>query len=107
MESLAIGCGSAYAEDRIEPALALAAGGRVNYMAFDCLAERTLALAQARRLQDAEGGYDRRIRRLVPGLADFLARGNRVVAASAPRTPARPLRALPRSSSHARGARGG
>jgi hypothetical protein len=57
VERLAIGCGSAYA----------------------CLAERTLALAQARRLQDAEGGHDRRIRRLVPALTDFLARGNRVV----------------------------
>jgi Acyclic terpene utilisation family protein AtuA len=79
VERLAIGCGSAYAEDRIEPALALAASGHVNYMAFDCLAERTLALAQARRLQEAEGGHDRRTRRLVLALADFLARGNRVV----------------------------
>jgi hypothetical protein len=76
---VAIGCGSAYAEDRIEPAVALAESGRVDYIAFDCLAERTLALAQARRLQDSESGQDRRIRRLVPALSAYLEGGRRVV----------------------------
>ena len=62
---IAIGSGSAYADDRVEPAFRLAATGRVDYLAFDCLAERTLALAQVRRRQDPGGGQDRRT-----GLAD-------------------------------------
>src|SRR5690606_17441141 len=47
--SVAIGCGSAWAADRLEPGVALAESGRVDYLAYDCLAERTLALAQLRR----------------------------------------------------------
>src|SRR6266545_6454878 len=43
--SLSIGSGSAYANDRLEPAAAMADSGRVSYIGFDCLAERTMALA--------------------------------------------------------------
>jgi hypothetical protein len=85
---LAIGCGSGYADDRIEPAVALAESGHVNYIAFDCLAERTLALAQVRRRQDPESGQDRRIRRLVPALAGYLGRGNRVIGSFGAANPA-------------------
>jgi len=76
---IAIGSGSAYADDRVEPAFRLAATGRVDYLAFDCLAERTLALAQVRRRQDPGGGQDRRIGQVVSGLANYLASGRRVV----------------------------
>ena len=58
---LAFGCGSAYANDRLEPAAALADSGRVDYLGFDCLAERTLALAQMRRRADPAAGQDERI----------------------------------------------
>lgn len=68
--SVVIGCGSAYAEDRLEPALALAESGQIDYLVMDCLAERTLVHAQLRRLQDPGQGYDVRLpeiaRRLVP-----------------------------------------
>lgn len=79
MSSITIGCGSAYADDRLEPAAALADSGRVGYMSFDCLAERTLALAHVRRLVNPEAGQDRRIGRLVKLLATYLESGNRVV----------------------------
>ena len=46
------GSGSAYANDRLEPAAAMADSGRVAYIGFDCLAERTMALAQVRRRRD-------------------------------------------------------
>ncbi|HEV7679622.1 MAG TPA: acyclic terpene utilization AtuA family protein [Candidatus Dormibacteraeota bacterium] len=77
---VSVGCGSAYAEDRIEPAVALAETGLVDYMAFDCLAERTLALAQIRRLADSKQGQDRRIPAFMDGLAPFIKRGGKVTA---------------------------
>src|SRR6185295_277804 len=42
----------------IEPAVALAASGSVDYLVFECLAERTIALAQAARQIDPDAGYD-------------------------------------------------
>jgi hypothetical protein len=77
---ISIGCGSAYAEDRVPPTVALAETGLVDYMAFDCLAERTLALAQVRKLSDPKQGQDRRIPRFMDGLAPYLRRGGKVTA---------------------------
>ena len=77
--SLAIGSGSAYANDRLAPAAAMADSGRVTYIGFDCLAERTMALAHVRRRRDPAAGQDERIRRLLPLLRRYLAAGGRVV----------------------------
>src|SRR6185503_1975501 len=77
--TLAIGSGSAYANDRLEPAAAMADSGRVSYIGFDCLAERTMALAQERRRRDPAAGQDERIGALVPLLAGYLASGRKVV----------------------------
>jgi Acyclic terpene utilisation family protein AtuA len=77
--TLTIGCGSAYSNDRLEPAAALADSGRVSYLGFDCLAERTLALAQVRKLRDPNTGQDERISRLVPLLRSYLQNGGKVV----------------------------
>ncbi|MDT9591701.1 acyclic terpene utilization AtuA family protein [Nocardioides zeae] len=77
--ALALGAGSAYADDRLDAVAAMASSGRVSYLGFDCLAERTLALAQQRRRADPGAGQDRRIGRLVPLLGEHLARGGRVV----------------------------
>jgi hypothetical protein len=74
-----IGCGSAYANDRLEPAAALADSGRVDYLGFDCLAERTMALAQVRRRADPSAGQDERIGPIVGAVGGFLSRGGRVV----------------------------
>jgi hypothetical protein len=77
--TLAIGSGSAYANDRLAPAAAMADSGRVTYIGFDCLAERTMALAHVRRRHNPGAGQDERIRRLLPLLRGYLAAGGRVV----------------------------
>ncbi len=53
-----LGGGAGYSGDRIEPAVDLAKRGQLDYLIFECLAERTIALAQKRRLQDPDQGYD-------------------------------------------------
>jgi len=58
MRSVRIGSGAGYSGDRIEPAVELAERGDIRYLGFECLAERTIALAQADRLRDPGGGYD-------------------------------------------------
>jgi Acyclic terpene utilisation family protein AtuA len=61
-----IGCGSAYAEDRIDLAADMVDRGGIGYLCMDGLAERTLALAHLRRAQaSGEHGYDVRIPQLV------------------------------------------
>jgi hypothetical protein len=53
-----IGCGAGYSGDRIEPAIELAEKGGIQYLGFECLAERTIALAQLEKMKDPEHGYD-------------------------------------------------
>jgi hypothetical protein len=53
-----IGAGAGYSGDRIEPAVELAEYGALDYLVFECLAERTIALAQQSRRQNPELGYD-------------------------------------------------
>lgn len=56
--TLRIGAGAGYAGDRIDPAVALAAHGALDYLVFECLAERTIALAVRARIKDPEAGFD-------------------------------------------------
>ena len=58
MRTIRLGAGAGYSGDRIEPALELAEHGELDYLIFECLAERTIALAQQAKLKDPEGGYD-------------------------------------------------
>jgi hypothetical protein len=58
LKTVRIGCGAGYSGDRIEPAVELAAKGALQYLGFECLAERTIALAQKARLADADAGFD-------------------------------------------------
>ncbi|WP_019142608.1 acyclic terpene utilization AtuA family protein [Noviherbaspirillum massiliense] len=58
MKSIRIGSGAGYSGDRIEPAVELAEKGAIDYLIFECLAERTIALAQRTRLADPAAGYD-------------------------------------------------
>ncbi|MGJ5206183.1 acyclic terpene utilization AtuA family protein [Bradyrhizobium sp. HKCCYLR20261] len=58
MRSIRIGAGAGYSGDRIEPAVELAENGGLNYLVFECLAERTIALAQQARMKDPSVGYD-------------------------------------------------
>ena len=58
MKTVRIGAGAGYSGDRIDPAVELAEKGSLAYLVFECLAERTIAIAQKARLQDASAGYD-------------------------------------------------
>src|SRR5579871_5060331 len=58
LRQVRIGAGAGYSGDRIEPALELAEHGALDYLVFECLAERTIAIAQQARSQDPELGYD-------------------------------------------------
>ena len=51
LETIRIGSGAGYAGDRIEPALDLIEYGNIDYIVFECLAERTIALAQLQKLK--------------------------------------------------------
>ena len=46
--TLRIGAGAGYSGDRIDPAQDLAERGALDVLVFECLAERTIALAQGR-----------------------------------------------------------
>ena len=58
MKTIRIGSGAGYSGDRIEPAVELAEKGNIQYLAFECLAERTIAIAQQAKLTDPSKGYD-------------------------------------------------
>lgn len=58
MKTIRIGSGAGYSGDRIEPAVELAEKGDIQYLVFECLAERTIAIAQGAKLKDPSKGYD-------------------------------------------------
>jgi hypothetical protein len=68
--TLRIGSGAGFAGDRLEPAVILAERGELQYLGLECLAERTIALAQLRKLKEPAEGYDvllaRRMELLLP-----------------------------------------
>lgn len=68
--TLRIGSGAGFAGDRLEPAVILAERGELQYLGLECLAERTIALAQLRKLKEPTEGYDvllaRRMELLLP-----------------------------------------
>lgn len=70
MKRVRLGAGSGFSGDRIEPAIELARDGALDYLVFECLAERTIALAQLARLSDPNAGFDplleRRMRAVLP-----------------------------------------
>jgi hypothetical protein len=55
---LRIGCGAGYSGDRIEPAVELVERGDLDVIVFECLAERTIALAQQAKARDVDAGFD-------------------------------------------------
>lgn len=58
MKNIRIGAGAGYSGDRIEPAIELAKKGEIDYLVFECLAERTIAIAQQSRMKDPSLGFD-------------------------------------------------
>ncbi|GAA4455930.1 DUF1446 domain-containing protein [Nibrella saemangeumensis] len=73
-EHVRIGCGAGFSGDRLEPAVILVQQGQLDYLVLECLAERTIALAQKRKRQDPTQGYDplleRRMESLLPHLLE-------------------------------------
>lgn len=71
-DQIRIGCGAGFSGDRLEPGLILTQHGKLDYLVLECLAERTIALAQKRKRQNHTQGYDplleRRIESLLPVL---------------------------------------
>ena len=101
MRTIRIGSGAGYSGDRIEPALELAEKGDIQYLVFECLGERTVALAQQARLKNPEAGYDplleERMRAVLPVCAS---RGIKIVTnmgAANPLAAARKTASLARS----------
>src|SRR5450631_1482565 len=80
MRTIRIGSGAGYSGDRIEPAVELAENGDIQYLVFECLGERTVALAQQARMKNPDGGYDplleERMRAVLPVCAS---RGIKIV----------------------------
>src|SRR3954470_2195006 len=80
MRTIRIGSGAGYSGDRIEPALELAEKGEIDFLVFECLGERTVALAQQARMKNPEAGFDplldERMRAVLPLCA---AKGIKVV----------------------------
>ena len=58
---LRVGAGSSFADDRIAPAVELAERGEIDYLAFECLAERTIARENLTRLKNPDKGYTPRL----------------------------------------------
>jgi hypothetical protein len=80
-KTVRIGCGSAYAEDRVGPAAELVDGVDLDFLSLDCLAERTLGHAQLRKLADPTTGYDLRLDSLVREIiARCLRKGTKFIA---------------------------
>ncbi len=75
-----VGVGAGFSGDRLDAALPLVERGEIGYLIFECLAERTIALAQRDRLRDSARGYhpflEQRLRRVLPACA---ARGVKIV----------------------------
>ncbi len=58
MKQIRIGSGAGYGGDRIEPAIDLIKRGNLDYIIFECLAERTISLAQKAKQKNPELGYN-------------------------------------------------
>lgn len=83
-QPLRIGCGAGFSGDRWDAAVpvvrTLAAAGGPAVLMFETLAERTLALAQLRRREDPEAGFEPSLEQFVtPVLADCVEAGIPIV----------------------------
>src|SRR4030095_12108208 len=75
-DKIRIGCGAGFSGDRIDPAVVLAEKAELDYLVLECLAERTIALAQKRKLADPSQGYDPILERRITTLLPHLIRNN-------------------------------
>ncbi len=80
MKVIRLGAGAGFSGDRIEPAVALAKQGNLDYLVFECLAERTIALAQGEKSLNPAKGYDPLLkRRFEAVLKDCVSQGTKII----------------------------
>jgi len=78
--ALRIGAGASFAGDRVEPANDLAERGQLDYLVYETLAERTIALAQMERLKDPNAGFNELLdERMYGALPHCRRHGTRIV----------------------------
>ena len=69
-KTIRIGCGAGQSDARIPPAIELAKYGNLDYLVFECLAERTIGRETLSKLNDPAMGYtpslQRRLRAVLP-----------------------------------------
>lgn len=70
MRKVRIGSGAGFSGDRIEPAIEIMEKGNLDYIIFECLAERTIAIDQQKKLINKDKGYNElleyRMRKILP-----------------------------------------
>jgi hypothetical protein len=101
VKTIRIGCGAGYSGDRIDAAIEVATKGAVQYLVFECLAERTIALAQKARLANPNAGFDPLLAERMEAVLPICARnGTRIITNMGA---AHPLAAAERTREIARG----
>jgi hypothetical protein len=77
---LRLGCGAGFSSDRLEPAVDLAKKGRLDYLVFETIGERTLAFGHRDRKLDPKKGYNPQLEARLRGvLAACKANRTRIV----------------------------
>nr|WP_245162032.1 acyclic terpene utilization AtuA family protein [Brevibacterium marinum] len=75
-----VGAGAGFAGDRLDPAIALAEHGKLDFLVFELLGERTVAAAQRRERESTDTGFDPTlVERIRSVAADCAANGTRIV----------------------------
>ena len=88
MRTIRIGSGAGYSGDRIEPAVELAEKGDIQYLVFECLGERTVALAQQARMKNPESGFDPLLEERMRAVLPICAAKGKVASTATPAVPA-------------------
>ena len=70
MRTIRIGSGAGFSNDRVEPGIELLEKGALDYFCLECLAERTIAIAQKEKTSNPDIGYNPylayRMKRILP-----------------------------------------
>lgn len=74
MKTIRIGSGAGFSNDRVEPGIDLLSRGELDYFCLECLAERTIAIAQKEKTLNPDIGYNPylvyRMRKILPIAAE-------------------------------------
>ena len=73
---LRMGCGAGFSSDRLEPAIDLARDGRLDYLVFETIGERTLAFGHRDRKLDPTRGYNPQLAARMRGVLGYCRANN-------------------------------